>query len=122
MTDVRRPEGQKDQVVTTSMSIVVVHLLWICVGPFVLGCLLFGIAQSQSGWFTGLDLGLLIVVVLMLCARWIDQRSGQAITIEGEPSTSADFRRYVLVTPLVVGIAWIAANVIGNHILTVWGG
>lgn len=70
-----------------SLGIVGVHLLWMFVGPFALVLLLMSIVETGSGWLTGLDIGLLIVVVLMLCARWIDQRSGQASTVYGEPST-----------------------------------
>jgi hypothetical protein len=122
MSNDHRQEGQKDNVVVTSLGVVGVHLLWMFVGPLALGFLLFSIAQSGSGWLTGLDLGLLLVVVLMLCARWIDQRSGQATTVYGEPSTWATFQRYALVMPIVAGVAWIVANVIGNHLLTMWGG
>lgn len=115
MANDRRPENPKDQIVITSLGIVGVHLLWLFIGPFALGVLLLGIVRSGNGWLTGLDLGLPIVVVLMLCARWIDQRSGQAATVYGEPSTWADFRRYALSLPALVGAAWIVANVIGNH-------
>jgi hypothetical protein len=117
MTNDHRPENHKDQVVTTSIGIVGAHLLWMFVGPFALGVLLLIIVRSGSGWLTGPDLGLLIVVVLMLCARWIDQRSGQATTANGEPSTWADFRRYALTLPVLAGSAWVVANVIGSHFL-----
>jgi len=115
MNNNRRPENQNDQVVTTSLGILWVHLLWFIIGPFVLVLLLMSIVETGSGWLTGLDLGLLIVVVLMLCARWIDQRSGQATTASGGPSTWADFQRYALALPVLAGAAWIIANVIGNH-------
>jgi hypothetical protein len=118
MTNDCSPENKKDQVATTSLGIVGVHLLWLFIGPFALLLFLMNIARTGSGWLTGLDLGLLIVVILMLCARWIDQRSGQATTVYGEPSTWADFRRYALTLPVLAGVAWIVANVIGNHILT----
>ncbi len=122
MANDHRPENQRDQVVTTSLGVVGVHLLWLFVGPIAMGGLLLNIAQSGTGWLTGLDLGLLAVVVVMLCARWLDQRSGQATTVYGEASTWADVRRYALLMPIVAVGAWIVANVIGNHLLTVWGG
>jgi hypothetical protein len=117
MTNERRPEYQGDQVSGTSLGIVAAHLLWMVVGPFALGALLLGIVKSGSGWLTGLDLGLLIAVVLMVCARWIDQRSGRGTTVYGEPSTWADFRRYALILPVLAGAAWFVANVIGNYLL-----
>ncbi len=117
-----RQDDQKDRTVTTSFGILGLHLLWLLAGPMALGMLLYRIGQSGNGWLTGLDLGVLLVVALMLCARWIDQRSGQATRVDGEPSSWADFRRYVAVMPAVAGAAWIAANVIGNHMLSAQGG
>jgi hypothetical protein len=122
MTSDRCPQNPKDPTATTSFSLVIVHLVWLFLGPFALGLMLLGIMQSGSGWWTGLDLALLFVVAAMICARWIDQRSGQATTVYGEPSTWVDFRRYALTLPALAGAAWIVANVIGNHVLTIWGG
>jgi hypothetical protein len=93
MSNEHRQEGQKDDVVVTRLGIVGVHLFWMFVGPLALGFLLFSIVQSGIGWLTGLDMASLLVVVMMLCARWIDPRSCQATTVYGEPSTWATFQR-----------------------------
>jgi hypothetical protein len=58
-----------------------------------------------------------VLVGLMACCRWLDQRSGQGTTINGA-FTLANFRRYAVLMPTVAGAAWIAANVIGNYFLT----
>ncbi len=122
MTNDRWQENQTDQVATTKSSVTGSHFFWMVAGSFTAGLLLCNIVLSGSGWLTGLDLGLLIVVVLMAYARWIEQRSGQATDTYGKPSTYADLRRYVTVLPIVAGVAWIAANVVGNHFLSLRGG
>jgi hypothetical protein len=115
MSDKYRPTSEKDPVATTSLGLLLVHLLWVFAGPFALAALLFGIMNSGNGWLTGRDLGLLIVVVLMIGARWVDQRSGHAIRVDGQPATWKDFRRYALTLPILACAAWIVANVVGNY-------
>jgi len=111
MTNEHHSETQREND-TTSMYAIVVHLLWLFFGPFALCGLLIGIWQSGGVWFTGIDLGFLITVALMICARWIDQRSGQSITVYGEPSTWTDFRRYALFLPILASVAWIVVKAI----------
>lgn len=101
---------------TTSFSVVLVHVFWLFMGPFILGVLLLNIGESGGGWTSSLDLGVLIVAVMMFCARWIDQRSGQGTTVAGEMSTWTDFRRYAVRMPAIVAAGWVAANVIGNYL------
>lgn len=117
----QRPADRKDDIATTSVGILSAHLFWIAIGPCALAILLFSIAQAGSGWLTGLDLGLFAVVILTLGARWIDQRSGQSTTVYGEPASWADYRRFAMTLPLVAGVAWVMANVIGNHLWTMGG-
>ena len=57
-----------------------------------------------------------VVVAAMVFGRWVEQRSGQGVTMSGELSTWEDFRRYaILVLPLLAIALWIVANVLGNH-------
>jgi hypothetical protein len=73
------------------------------------------IAQRRSGWFTILDLFYFVALGGMLFGRWLEMRSGDARTGMGEPATPADFRRYMLITP-VIGLAlWVTANLLGNY-------
>jgi hypothetical protein len=93
----------------------IAHLTWFFVGPLALLLMLFSIARAETGWVTILDAVFFALVGLTVWCRWYDQRSGQATTSYGEPATEADCRRYMLRMPVVAGVAWIAANVIGNH-------
>jgi ABC-type polysaccharide/polyol phosphate export permease len=102
----------------TRLSVAAARVVWFFLGPFSLMLILYGIVTMGSGWATGLDAAFFVIVGLMVYCRWIEQRSGQAITVEGKPATWDDFRRYVKVLlPLAVA-AWVVANALGNHILT----
>jgi hypothetical protein len=101
--------------VITGFGVLFAHVTWFFAGPLALLLTLFSIVNAGSGWATALDAVFFVVVGLMVWCRWFDQRSGQSTTGTGEPSTWADCRRYMLWMPVVAGVAWIIANVIGNH-------
>ncbi len=93
------------------------RLTWVIGGPVALLGLTYGIVSSGTGWFTGLDAAFAIVIGLTLLGRWVEYRSGAATTVSGEPTTPAQFRRYVTFLPPVAAGMWILANIIGNHVL-----
>lgn len=100
----------------TSVKILLVHLAWLVFGPIALFVVLYGIIISGTGWFTILDALFFLVVALTIIARWTDQKSGQGTTADGDPSTWNDFRRYAKRLPLLSLVAWMVANIIGNHV------
>lgn len=108
--------------VVTSFGVLISHVTWFVAGPLALLLTLLGIVNAGTGWATVLDALFFAIVGLMVWCRWRDQRSGQGTTSDGKPSIWADFRRYVLWMPVVAVAAWIVANVIGNHFLTMWSG
>ena len=99
--------------VITSFGVMFAHVAWFFVGPLALLLTLFSIVNAGTGWATVLDAVFFVLVGLIVWCRWFDQRSGQATTCYGEASTWADCRRYMLWMPVVAGVAWIVANVIG---------
>ena len=99
----------------TRFGVLFAHVVWFFLGPLTLLMILFGIVNVGSGWATVLDAVFFLLVVLIIGCRWIDQRSGQGTTDSGEPSTWDDFRRYALFAPIIAGVAWITANVLGNY-------
>jgi len=101
----------------TSITVLGTHLFWFAIGPLIMLFILWEISTVGSGWTTVLDAVFFSVVVLMVCCRWLDQRSGQGTTGAGERSTWRDFRRYALTLPMLAVPAWIVANLVGNHIL-----
>jgi len=75
------------------------------------------IVTTGSGWLTSWDVAFCVVVALMMAGRWVELRSGTATTITGEPATAAQCKRYDWVLLTVAGGLWIAANVVGNHVI-----
>jgi hypothetical protein len=101
--------------VITSFGVLFAHVTWFFAGPLALLLTLFSIVNAGTGWATALDAVFFVVVGLMVWCRWFDQRSGQSTTGYGEPSTWTNCRRYMLWMPVVAGLGWTIANVIGNH-------
>lgn len=100
---------------TTSSAAFFGRIFWMIAGPMFLLVFALNIAQRNSGWFTSLDLGYFLILGGMLLGRWLEFRTGNALTGMGEPVTPADFRRYLVATPLVGLALWVLANLIGNH-------
>jgi hypothetical protein len=101
--------------VVTSFSIMVAHFTWFLLGPLILLLTFMSIVRAATGWLTALDLVFFVVVAAMVFGRWVEQRSGQGVTMSGEPSTWEDFRRYATWLPVLATALWIVANVLGNH-------
>ncbi len=115
-TEDKRKEPQ-EPVAVTSIAVLGTHIFWMALGPLLLLFALWGIVSSGSGWATVLDIVFFVVAGLMICSRWLDQRSGQGTTSAGDRSTWKDFRRYAWSLSIAAVSAWIAANLLGNHIL-----
>lgn len=102
---------------STSLLALLGRVFWMMIGPLSLILFAFSIVRTGSGWLTALDVGYLVVLGGMLLARWHEFHRGSAKTVDGQRATPADWRHYVqTVVPLGL-VTWIAANVIGNHLL-----
>ncbi len=100
----------------TSAWTVIERVIWMLVGPMALGVVCLNIASASTGWLTGLDAGYFVIVAVMIGCRWMELKSGHAMTAMGEPATWSDFNRYVVaMVPLAV-VVWVTVNVVGNHI------
>ncbi len=100
---------------STSTAAFFGRLFWLFAGPMFLMVLALNIAQRGTGWLTPIDLGYFLILGGMLLGRWLEFRSGSAMTATGEPATASDLRRY-MVTAAIAGLAlWAAANLLGNH-------
>ena len=91
------------------------RLMWIFLGPALLLPIAYAIVTSE-GWFTIWDVAFFVVVAMMAGGRWLEQRSGLAMTSIGEPAGAEHFRGYVRIQLPVVAAVWVAANVLGNHL------
>lgn len=100
----------------SSLGVLGARLTWILLGPLALAVITWGIVSRGNGWFTGLDAAFGIVVGLMLLGRWVEQRSGTATTLTGEPAAPEQFRRFMTLLPPLAAAVWIIANLAGNHV------
>jgi hypothetical protein len=101
-----------------SLSVLGARVTWFFLGPAALMLILVGIVSRGDGWLTALDAAFGVVVGLMILGRWVEQRSGAAMTVTGQPATVAQYRRYITRLPPAAVAVWVVANVLGNHILT----
>jgi hypothetical protein len=97
-----------------SLGNVAARLFWMLFGPGIAAILALNIAIKGGGWMTGMNAAYLIVLALVPTARWLEFRSGQGQTAEGEPLTASVLHRYLLLAALTGLAVWIGANLIGN--------
>lgn len=102
----------------TTLGVATARVFWMMAGPLVLAILAYNIATTGGGWLIAMDVAYLVILALVLAARWLEFRTGHGQTAEGEPLTAEGLRRYMTLA-LCVGLAvWVGANLIGNVWLT----
>jgi hypothetical protein len=102
---------------SSSITLLLARIFWMMFGPFLLLVFAASLATKGSDWFSPLSIAFLIVLAVIVAARYYEFSKGDSHTSTGEPATLNDLRRYILVIlPLGLGI-WIAANVIGNYLI-----
>jgi hypothetical protein len=86
-------------------------------GPFVL-MVSAGMLALRGKGFSSLDGVYFGTLGAMLLGRWIEFRSGQALTAEGEPATPGCLRRYFMGAITLVAVIWIAVHIAANFTAT----
>ncbi len=91
------------------------RLVWMALGPGLLAITAFHIFLNGTGWHTPADYFYFTILAAMILGRWLEVLGGHPLTGTGEPATSKDFQRYVLVV-LAAGITlWTLVNAFGNR-------
>ena len=87
------------------------RLFWMGLGniALVMAALL---VNKSAGWSIA-DVAFWLTVGLLICARYIDIVRYQGMTVEGEPATTAHFRRYALMLVPVSAVVWSVARLLG---------
>jgi hypothetical protein len=111
------PTAPENSPQITSISVLLGRIIWTFFGPVMLLLVTFQVA-THRGWFTPWDAAFAVLVLLMLAGRWIEQRSGEATTLWGEPSTLHDLHRYLWVLLVATAVIWTGANIVSNHVLS----
>jgi hypothetical protein len=91
--------------------------MWMMLGPLALCILTFLIMSAGTGWATGLDAAFFLTLGAILLGRYLEFRGGNPQTATGEPAAPEDLPRFLLVCSVAGLVAWVVANLVGNHIL-----
>ncbi len=115
----KRPDGAPAPPVggipaETPKAAVLGRLTWMLFGPFVLFLLAFGLFARGKSFFIPADPVFLAALGVTLLGRWVEFRSGAALTSTGEPATVADLRRYLVRTGILGIGLWGAAVLLRN--------
>ena len=82
---------------TTPIVATLGRLTWMLFGPFLLLLTTIGIFRSKA-LFNFLDVAFVAIVVGMILGRWVEFKSGIALTAQGTPMTAGHLRNYMFVT------------------------
>jgi hypothetical protein len=116
-TNDQSPGEQKPPQIS-SFKVLGARLTWAVLGPLALLATAWVLASRRKTWLTGLDLLFAAIVGLMILGRRVEQRSGAATTLTGEPATEAQCQRYTVGVLVIAALAWLAAKVLANYVLT----
>lgn len=94
-----------------SMAGCLPRVFWMGVGNIALVMAALSIYAS-TGWSIA-DLAFWVIVGLLVGARYIDIARYKGTTVDGEPATSAHFKRYALMLLVVSVVVWAAARLLG---------
>ena len=87
------------------------RLVWMGFGNIAL--VMSALLVFKSSGSSIADLAFWLTVGLLTGARYVDIVRYQGLTVEGEPATTAHFRRYTLMLVLVSAVLWTAARLLG---------
>ena len=108
-----RPHG----LMKSEASRLAARFAWLFVGPTILVIVFFTIVDTGSGWLTLSESVYFLCAALVVVCRWLEQRSGEALTATLRSANWHDFRRYTEVFAVTTVGAWLVANLLGNHLL-----
>lgn len=84
------------------------RLYWFAIGPMFMILMLLGVINDEPERRIGYSVAYLIGLAGLPLSRWLEMRSGNAVTAAGEPATWAQFRKYAILS-LAVGLAALLA-------------
>jgi hypothetical protein len=94
----------------SSGLVALARLFWMLIGPAILFMLAGTIAGNDTGWFAPASIAFLVILPVMIAARWMDGDNSY-----GDPTTPAEVTTYTI-GAIIVGLAlWVVANFAGNH-------
>ncbi len=94
------------------------RVYWIMLGPLLLVLMAVLIIKTGNGWLTGPDFAFLILLAALLFARWLEFQGDNPQTADGQPANASHLRRFLFGAVALGFGGWVAANVIGNYVMT----
>lgn len=86
---------------------------WMMLGNILLLVLCLSIARQLPWTFTWRDAAYALGLATLLAVRWLDITRLGGRTADGDPATSADWRRWALSTSGFAAAGWFLAQAIG---------
>ena len=80
------------------------RLYWFAIGPMFMILMLLGVINDEPERRIGYSVAYLVGLAGLPLSRWLEMRSGNALTAAGEPATWGQFRKYALIA-VAVGLA-----------------
>ena len=99
------------------LGVLVCRLFWILLGPAFLFLTAASMVMSGTGWLTGKDLLVGVLLLATILCRWGDFLKGEGTNALGDPVTQRYMLGYTVIAVLVGVALWAVANVLGNHLL-----
>jgi len=87
------------------------RLYWFFIGPMFLVLMLLGVLNDENGRQLGFSIAYLVGLAGLPLSRWLEIRTGNAVTADGQPATWQHFWKYTIVSLSIGIVALIAANV-----------
>jgi hypothetical protein len=96
----------------TPIVAILARLTWMLFGPFVLLVSAFVLLGKRAGFPSFPDFAFAAAVGAMLLGRWLEFRTGTALTATGEPATGQHLRRYWLWAAIFGLAVWVITAVV----------
>ena len=90
------------------------RIFWMIIGNAILLSCAYGIVQHRSSPLSVADAFYWAIVGSLLAARYVDIRYLYGLTVEGDPASMADWRRYAVFLVLVATGLWIAVHAVAH--------
>lgn len=95
---------------STSIAAIALRVLWMFGGMFGLLLNLLAIARHSSSTFSIFDAVYVVLVSVVILARYLDITRFNGCTTYGEPATMGHWRRYAIVLGVAAIIGWFVAH------------
>jgi hypothetical protein len=101
----------------TKMRYLFTMSVWVFIGPLGMLVTLMKIVERGTGWTTGQDGLFFAFLAAALVARWVDYANGDPVAGGRHGAKPGAAMRYTVLVGSLGALAWVVANVIGNHLL-----